>query len=217
MAKKSKASKETAAAAAAPVQTPAVTDSDSIATTTTAATMATTASPTTTTTTTTTAAAAVPETTNFEIALRMFPFSTFLVLIALLVARTDHVAAWWSMATAYLDVTDAQLGAFIVSVTVIVITGVMVVSALWRARPKQEVVSEVYWKERAALIRFFEATGGTGPDRTWKDRTNWGSTVPVSKWKGVFLNPQTKRVYKLVLVDNGLSGTHALISCAYMR
>jgi hypothetical protein len=152
----------------------------------------------------------------------MFPFSTFLVLIVLLIARTDHVGAWWSMATAYLEVTDAQLGAFIVSVTVIVITGVFVVAALWRARPKKEVVGEAYTKERAALIRFYEATGGTGPNRTWKDRTHWGTTEPVAKWKGVFLNPRTKRVYKIVLADNGLSGTrtpllrvrHLTVFCA---
>jgi hypothetical protein len=103
------------------------------------------------------------------------------------------------MAASYLDITQAQLGALVVSVLVVGMSGSIAIRAILK-QDKQSVVvnSEAHEEEKAALLRFFEATNGVGDGRTWKDRTNWATDQPLSKWKGVFLHPHTKRVYKLV-------------------
>ena len=56
--------------------------------------------------------------------------------------------------------------------------------------------------ERAALVSFFNATGGPA----WKDSTNWlSSATPVHLWKGVSINHASGRVTKLVLSFNNLA------------
>ncbi len=157
------------------------------------------------------------ETSYLERLIKWFPLSTVLVvIIALMMGKRDHVTAWWDiivsyvtawwgMAASYLDITQAQLGALVVSVWVVGMSGTIAVRAILK-QDKQSVAvySDAHEQEKAALKRFFEATNGAGEGRTWKDRTNWDTDQPLSKWKGVFLHPHTKRMYKLVRTQTGI-------------
>ena len=146
------------------------------------------------------------ELSSYEAMIKMFPLSTFLVLLLLIALKSDHVTAWWGIAAYQLSLTDFQFGVVLMAAAALLALIYWIVTA-FRKRNQQAVESrKTYLKERAALLRFFEATGGVGAERTWKDRTYWGTQEPLSQWKGVFLNPYTKRVHKLILGDNGLTG-----------
>ena len=56
--------------------------------------------------------------------------------------------------------------------------------------------------DRAALIAFYNATGGT----FWQEKRNWNTTENIAKWHGVLTNP-AGFVTELSLPDNNLSGT----------
>lgn len=56
--------------------------------------------------------------------------------------------------------------------------------------------------DRAALVSFFEATGGP----QWTRNTNWLSDRPLNEWYGVTVDGD-ERVTRLVLFDNNLTGT----------
>lgn len=60
----------------------------------------------------------------------------------------------------------------------------------------------VLHQDRAALIAFFNATGGSA----WTSRRNWLTDAPVRRWHGVRAL-QDGRVSGLILDDNGLSGS----------
>lgn len=151
------------------------------------------------------------ELSSYEAMLKMFPLSTFLVLLLLLALKSDHVAAWWGIAAYQLSLTDFQFGVVVVAALAFAGTVYWVVIAFQKRNQEAAESRTTYLKERAALLRFFEATGGLGAERTWKDRTYWGTQEPLSRWKGVFLNPYTKRVNKLILGDNGLTGKLSLL------
>ena len=55
--------------------------------------------------------------------------------------------------------------------------------------------------DRAALVVFYEATGG----RHWTQNTNWLSDRPIDEWYGVTVDDD-ERVTRLVLSDNNLTG-----------
>lgn len=55
---------------------------------------------------------------------------------------------------------------------------------------------------RSALMEFFHATNGA----KWHNKTHWGSTRPISEWKGVTVN-KAGCVVKLVLPSNNLQGS----------
>ena len=57
-------------------------------------------------------------------------------------------------------------------------------------------------QDRAALVTFHEATGGSG----WAKRRNWLTDAPVRRWHGVRAL-EGGRVSGLILEDNGLAGT----------
>lgn len=56
--------------------------------------------------------------------------------------------------------------------------------------------------DRAALVRFYEATGGP----QWKRNTNWLSDLTLDEWYGVTVD-EDERVTRLELPDNNLTGT----------
>lgn len=56
--------------------------------------------------------------------------------------------------------------------------------------------------DRAALMAFYEATGGAG----WRNNTNWGSEKSVNQWHGVTCDENGK-VTQLNLNFNGLTGS----------
>jgi hypothetical protein len=61
---------------------------------------------------------------------------------------------------------------------------------------------ELAKKERDALVAIFNSLGG----KRWKDKTRWCSDEPIGRWKGVHLDPRTKRVNKIILAENELEG-----------
>lgn len=61
---------------------------------------------------------------------------------------------------------------------------------------------ELTKKEHDALVAIFNSLGG----KRWKDKTRWCSNEPIGRWKGVHLDPKTKRVNKIILAENGLEG-----------
>jgi hypothetical protein len=65
-----------------------------------------------------------------------------------------------------------------------------------------------YQAERKSLIQIFEALNG----EAWFDKTGWLSSLPLSKWKGVKLDPYTKRVNKLILPSNRLAGKSQVLN-----
>ena len=56
--------------------------------------------------------------------------------------------------------------------------------------------------QRNQLMRLYRSTGG---DR-WRDRTRWGSSESIDRWKGIHINHQTGRVCKIILPENQLVG-----------
>lgn len=68
-----------------------------------------------------------------------------------------------------------------------------------KIRNKAQMVADL---ERQALVAIFESLGGL----KWKDKTRWCSSEPIGRWKGVHLDPKTKRVNKIILAENELEG-----------
>lgn len=60
---------------------------------------------------------------------------------------------------------------------------------------------ETFIKERAALMDFFNATGG----QNWTHNDNWGSDKPLDEWYGIYLQEEG-HVAQLILEDNNLNG-----------
>ena len=56
--------------------------------------------------------------------------------------------------------------------------------------------------DRSALMEFFHATGGP----RWLNKANWGTTRPISEWKGVTVN-KAGHIVKLTLPSNNLQGS----------
>ena len=56
-------------------------------------------------------------------------------------------------------------------------------------------------EDRAALVAFYEATGG----ETWYNQDKWLSNYPIGTWHGV-VTDENGRVTELVLEGNGLRG-----------
>lgn len=56
--------------------------------------------------------------------------------------------------------------------------------------------------DRSALMDLYHATNGP----KWHNKLNWGSTLPISEWKGVTVNKQGY-VAKLTLPSNNLNGS----------
>ena len=55
-------------------------------------------------------------------------------------------------------------------------------------------------RDRAVLMEFYRDTGGV----SWKNNTNWGSTVPFDQWYGV--DAENGRVTVLSLPSNRVTG-----------
>ena len=56
-------------------------------------------------------------------------------------------------------------------------------------------------EDRAALVAFYEATGGAN----WSNSGNWLTDEPIYAWYGVTTD-ENGRVSRLALIDNGLNG-----------
>lgn len=68
-------------------------------------------------------------------------------------------------------------------------------------RQEVKVTQARYYRDRAALMAFYKAAGGSG----WEKRTNWDSDELIGKWYGIEVNEEG-RVTAIRLNGNGLSG-----------
>ena len=67
--------------------------------------------------------------------------------------------------------------------------------------PSSQVSETLKEGERAALVAFYNATGGP----SWTKNANWANGQPVGRWHGVTTDP-SGRVVGLSLPENGLTG-----------
>lgn len=135
------------------------------------------------------------------------PLTTILVAAILFVFRNDLWIELLESNADYYNVSKNELLIY----GVIGILGVMVLFGffyrLYQSYVKQQKLlqeaQQLADKEREALVAIFNSLGG----KTWKDKTRWCSSEPIGRWKGVHLDPRTKRVNKLILAENELEGS----------
>lgn len=163
----------------------------------------------------------------FEHVVKLFPLSTILIISILIVFKSEHAFAMWNMVCDALDIGSIKLVIVSMSILIVLIFSVTKIISYFEKRNTDKANRKsVFEREKAALMLFFETTGGmstvvvntekasdgsivtttTTASGTWLDKTRWGSGEPLSKWKGVYLDPVTKRVNKLILAGNGLTG-----------
>lgn len=135
------------------------------------------------------------------------PLTTILVAAILFVFRNDLWIELLESNADYYNVSKNEL----LTYGVIGIIGVMVLFGffyrLYQSYVKQQKLlqeaQKLADKEREALVAIFNSLGG----KKWKDKTRWCSSEPIGRWKGVHLDPRTKRVNKLILAENELEGS----------
>lgn len=109
--------------------------------------------------------------------------------------RVAHaVFTWATSASAVATVDDGGLVAG-------GLEGVATISATVDGETGTARITVVH-RDRAALVAFFEAAGGSG----WNRRTRWLTDAPVRDWHGVRA-VRGGRVSGLILDDNGLAGS----------
>lgn len=134
------------------------------------------------------------------------PFTT-LCIVGVIIAFRPEI--WTEMVEEYSFYLGVSKTTFIILGAVGVL-GVMALCSLAYVlirkyldyRAAEEEARRVTDYERQALVTIFNALNG----KRWKDKTRWCSDEPISRWKGVHLNPRTKRVNKLILPENELEG-----------
>ena len=80
-------------------------------------------------------------------------------------------------------------------------SGLVINRSMVRPTSVVEFVPDEVQGDRAALIAFYNATGGPN----WKDNTNWCSDEPLDTWHGV-ITDREGRVKEICLNNNNLSG-----------
>jgi hypothetical protein len=134
------------------------------------------------------------------------PLTTIVIVLILFFAKREIFDELIDMQSAYFEISRYQFLVFAVLITLagMIVCGFIVsmVQRYLQHRQQQQAAEQIYESERNALISIFEALNG----RRWIDKTYWCSDQPLHRWKGVKLNPETKRVNKLILPDNDLEG-----------
>lgn len=134
------------------------------------------------------------------------PLTTICMICVLFVLKRDTFHEILEMQSSYYNISQFYL----IVLTTIVIAVVMIlcstiymfVQYILQQRRQQQTLRQLHEAEKSALITIFNALNG----RRWTDKTYWCSNEPLHRWKGVKLNPETKRVNKLILPDNDLEG-----------
>ena len=137
---------------------------------------------------------------------RVIPFTTLLLIVVLSIWKRDVLMDLIESGSDYLRVSQQKfIGLCILFVLVFIIVCALIlrlIKYISDERLKVKIDRELHAKERDALIKLYEATGGN----QWKNKTKWCSNAPVSEWKGVFKNNYHGHVYKLILAENNLKG-----------
>ncbi len=138
---------------------------------------------------------------------RGVPLTTITMVVILMAFKYDIWLDLLEENSVYFGIS--KMGLILTASLVILIimaTGVVVWKGCedWLASREIQMENEKYYqKERDALVALYESLNGD----TWIKNTNWCSDQPVHMWKGVKVDPVTKRVNKLILSENNLTGT----------
>lgn len=150
--------------------------------------------------------------TLLEMLVRRLPYSTILLLVALVVIRRDLLIDAWEVVKEYLFIIKMKLYLSympdeLVAVGILAIAIMLLVlcdrglQAFKIHREQQQRHAAILSKERDVLMEIFEGLEGF----RWKDRSRWGGSEEVRRWKGVKVN-RSGRVNKLILPENNLRG-----------
>lgn len=139
--------------------------------------------------------------------LSFVPYSTLTILLVVVAFKYQLALEIWELNANYWNLSKER---FIIYFVAIVVGLMFLVQLVWFIVAHAVNFMKEYReglkldkKEREALIAVFHALNGT----TWNKKDKWLSNEHVSNWKGVKMNPTTKRVNKLILADNNCTGT----------
>jgi hypothetical protein len=134
------------------------------------------------------------------------PYSTLAIIGLVLAFKYDLAMEMIKMNAAYFNLPEQR---FIVYLVLVVIALMFTMQFGWFVYGLITNFIFDYFenirlekKERAALIVLYESLNG----KSWLKNTNWCTSVPLCEWKGVKINPTTRRVNKLILADNEIKG-----------
>jgi hypothetical protein len=135
-----------------------------------------------------------------------FPFSTVLIVLLVSFFKYELLIDVIEMNSTYAGLTKVQ---FIVLVVFVITLSMIFMQLFWSLinycrtqSTLREEHNNTLRIERETLILLFHALDG----KNWKDKTRWCSDNPIAMWKGVKIDPVSKRVNKLILADNNLAG-----------
>lgn len=150
------------------------------------------------------------------------PYTTLGVLLFAALAKRELLLETVSYNAQTWGVSDLQLVVgFSVAVVVLMVLAKLCWMAVEQFRKYHKEKAEkqaVLDREKQILLILFHALGGPG----WKNKTRWWNAPPLEKgkktllkeepiwrWRGVHVDPQSGRVNKLILAENGLSGRNS--------
>eukprot|EP01038_Epipyxis_sp_PR26KG_P004078 gene4078-5824_t len=134
--------------------------------------------------------------------INFFPLSTVILLAILYTMKHEMFLEMLDFASSTLDIPKETVCILFVVLIFVIMALMKLIAMLLEAR--QTSIREIKHEkeEREVLLLLFDALNG----KNWKDKTRWCSNEPIRTWKGVKVDPETKRVNKLILPDNNLTG-----------
>ncbi len=137
------------------------------------------------------------------------PYSTISILLLVLAFKYELAMDMLEMNSQYFNLSKPV---FLLYFVIIVVALMFFAQMMWFLvlfiRKQYDEYFEnirLEKKERAALIAIFNALNGS----EWKNNSGWCTKEPLANWKGVKINPHSRRVNKLILPDNNITGeTH---------
>lgn len=137
---------------------------------------------------------------------KFFPYSTVGILSVVMAFKYELVEDWIRIISEFLDIERAQTIVLLVAGVAI---AMVIVQIVWSTvyyfinkKAAKRAGELLYTKERNALMAIFNSMEG----KLWRDKTRWGSSEPIEKWKGVKMDHSTGRVNKIILPENNLGG-----------
>jgi hypothetical protein len=140
-----------------------------------------------------------------------FPLTTILLILVVLIFKWEFAMEMLGALSYMVGMSQKQtvfLVIFGLVFIAIVANGVLslinyLIKSKEEREEKKKQQEDVHAMERQALIDIFNASNG----KKWTDKTRWCSDEPVHRWKGVHIDSRSKRVEKIILAGNNLTGT----------
>ena len=99
------------------------------------------------------------ETSTVENIIKAFPYATFLIVLIMVIIKNEHAIAIYDMG-AYELVISRMFFAVCILGFILLLLGLWKLLSYYLKKQKERVAKEIVFdKERAGLIRLFEATG----------------------------------------------------------